>query len=370
MSATQAVRARARGSRILAAVTTLAERWTGLAAVPRIALATLPTPVERLAQVSERANAEVWVKRDDLTSPSYGGNKVRKLEYLLGAARAAGADTLITVDALGSHHVLTTSIFDAQQNFDVHAVLGPQPGTAHVLEGARCDLAAGATLHAVPTFALVPLAARALAVKLRLEGRTPYVIPAGGSSEVGALGYVEAGVELAAQLAARALPEPRAIHLALGTGGTVAGAAVGLAACGVTAEIVAVRVTDPALSNRVVLTHLVRRMVARLRALDPRFPDVADMALSRIRIEPRELGRGYGVATDAARFADGLARVDGLALETTYTAKTLAGLMRDAAGRAPRTPLLYWHTLSSADLAPILAKAPATLPRNIAALAR
>ena len=130
------------------------------------------------------------------------------------------------------------------------------------------------------------------------------------------------------------------------------------------------RVTDPALSNRVVLTHLVRRMVARLRALDPRFPDVADMALSRIRIEPRELGRGYGVATDAARFADGLARVDGLALETTYTAKTLAGLMRDAAGRAPRTPLLYWHTLSSADLAPLLAKAPATLPRKIAALAR
>jgi D-cysteine desulfhydrase len=365
-----AVRARARGSRILAAVTTLAERWTGLAALPRIALATLPTPVERLAQVSERANAEVWVKRDDLTSPAYGGNKVRKLEYLLGAARAAGADTLITVGALGSHHVLATSIFGAREGFDVHAVLGPQPGTAHVLESARGDLAAGATLHGVPSFALVPLAAKALALKLRMQGRTPYVIPAGGSSEVGALGYVEAGVELASQLAARTMPEPRAIHLALGTGGTVAGAAVGLAACGVTAEIVGVRVTDPALSNRIVLAQLVRRVVARLRALDPRFPDVADMALARIRIEPRELGRGYGVATDAARFADGLARVDGLALETTYTAKTLAGLMRDAAGRAPRTPLLYWHTLSSADLSPLLAKAPATLPPKLAALAR
>lgn len=363
-------RAHGRGSRILGRVTTLAERWTGLAALPRITCATLPTPVERLAQVSEHTSAEVWVKRDDLTSPLYGGNKVRKLEYLLGDARAKGADTLITVGAVGSHHVLATAIFGGREGFDVHAVLAPQPAGPHVLDYARCDLAAGATLHSVPSFALVPFAVQALALRLRLRGRTPYVIPGGGSSEVGALGYVEAGVELSAQLEARALPEPRAIHLAFGTGGTVAGAAVGLAACGVTAELVAVRVTDPAIANRVMLGHLIRKLVVSLRRLDARFPDVAELALSRIRIEARELGQGYGVPTDAARFADGLARVDGLTLETTYTAKALASLVRDAATRPPRTPLLYWHTLSSADLTPLLERAPASLSPSIIALAR
>ena len=349
---------------------TLAERWKGLAGLPRIPLATLPTPVERLAQFSEHTAAEVWVKRDDLTSPLYGGNKVRKLEYLLGEARAVGADTLITVGAVGSHHVLATSLFGAREGFDVHAVLGPQPRGPQVLDYARCDLAAGATLHPVPNFALVPFAVHTLALQLRMRGRTPYIMPAGGSSTIGALGYVEAGVELAGQLEARALPEPRAVHIALGTGGTVAGAAVGLAACGVTSEVIAVRVTDPALANRVVLGRLVRQLVKKLRALDPRFPDVADSALARIRIETRELGRGYGIATDTARFADGLARTDGIVLETTYTAKTLAGLVRDAATRPPRVPLLYWHTLSSADLSPLLARAPTTLKRAVSALAR
>lgn len=351
-------------------MTLLAERWKGLAALPRIAFATLPTPVERLAQVSEHTSAEVWVKRDDLTSPLYGGNKVRKLEYLLGDARAKGADTLITVGAVGSHHVLATALFGAREGFDVHAVLGPQPAAPHVLDYARCDVAAGATLHPVVSFALVPFAVHSLALRLRLQGRTPYIIPGGGSSDVGALGYVVAGVELASQFESRALPEPRAIHVALGTGGTVAGAAVGLAACGVTTEIVAVRVTDPALANRIALSRLVHKLVAHLRAVDPRFPDVAELALSHIRIEGRELGRGYGIPTDTAHFADGLGRVDGIILETTYTAKALAGLVRDASTRPPRTPLLYWHTLSNVDLAPLLANAPATLTRAVSALAR
>lgn len=348
----------------------LAERWKGLSALPRITCATLPTPVERLAQVSEHTSAEVWVKRDDLTSPLYGGNKVRKLEYLLGDARARGADTLITVGAVGSHHVLATALFGAREGFDVHAVLGPQPAGPGVLDYARCDLAAGATLHTVRTFALVPFAVRALALRLRMQGRTPYIIPGGGSSHIGALGYVEAGAELALQLEARELPEPRAAYIALGTGGTVAGVAVGLAACGVTTEIVAVRVTEPALANRVLLGRLVHQLVAHLRSFDPRFPDVADLALSRIRIETRELGCGYGIPTDTSRFADSLGRVDGIILETTYTAKALAGLVRDAATRPPRTPLLYWHTLSSADLTQLLRRAPATLAPAVAALAR
>ena len=137
-----------------------------------------------------------------------------------------------------------------------------------------------------------------------------------------------------------------------------------------TCEIVGVRVTDPALANRLVLGRLIHKTVASLRKLDRRFPDIAELALSRVRIESRELGAGYGIPTDTARFADGLARVDGIALETTYTAKALAGLVRDAATRPPRAPLLYWHTLSSANLGPLLARAPKALSPAVSALAR
>jgi 1-aminocyclopropane-1-carboxylate deaminase/D-cysteine desulfhydrase-like pyridoxal-dependent ACC family enzyme len=348
----------------------LAERWKGLASLPHVPLVTgAPTPAVRMERLSERLGADVWVKRDDLTSRVYGGNKVRKLEWLLGDARAQGADTLVTVGALGSHHVLATTLHGTREGFDVHAVVGPQPSTPHVLEDARLDLAAGATLHPVRAFALVPARVRTLIVQLRLRGKRPYVVKGGGSSPVGALGYVEAGLELAAQLDARSLPEPRVISVAYGTGGTVAGLAVGLAAAGVTAPLTAVRVTDVALANRAALGRLVARTVALLRAHDDRFPDVTDLALGRIRIDSREFGPGYGLPTESGARAVDFAAQDGLVVETTYTAKALAGLVRQAQDLPAGTPMLYLHTLSSADQSALLARAP-ELPPKLAALAR
>lgn len=344
----------------------LVSRFPQLAAVPRVSLATLPTPIVQLPRLTLRTGAPVYCKRDDLTSTVYGGNKVRKLEWLLGDARAGGADTLITVGALGSHHVLATATFGTRAGFAVHAILGPQPASPHALENVRADLAAGAVLHAVPTFALVPLAVRALALRLRAQGKRPYVIPGGGSSPVGAVGYVEAGVELADQIDARELTEPGAVFLALGTGGTVAGAAIGLALAGLTTEVVAVRVTSRALANRAALARLVRHTISRLRHFDPSFPDVGETALARIRIEPRELGKGYAIPTDAGRRASTLAAEDGIAVEQTYTAKAVAGLLRDAELGAPRARL-YWHTLSSAPLH--VENAP-DVPRRLARLAQ
>src|ERR1700755_692199 len=109
----------------------------------RLALGRYPTPVEPIPSLSN-ARADLWIKRDDLTHPVYGGNKVRKLEHLLAAvpsSRRGGPPRIVTMGAVGSHHVLATAYFGAQSNMTVEAVLFPQPSTAHVVEVLRADLA-------------------------------------------------------------------------------------------------------------------------------------------------------------------------------------------------------------------------------------
>src|SRR5688572_14111170 len=109
-------------------------------------LAALPTPVAPLSHVAAKVDAEVWVKRDDLTAPRYGGNKVRKLEYILADAQAKRADTLITMGSLGSHHVFATALYGREHGFETHAVLLPEPYRPHVEEHIRADLGVGAKL--------------------------------------------------------------------------------------------------------------------------------------------------------------------------------------------------------------------------------
>lgn len=350
-------------------MTLLASRWSELAQLPHVNLGNFPTPVERLAEVSKAAGCDVWIKRDDLTGAAYGGNKVRKLEYLLADARARNADTIVTIGAVGSHHVLATTTYGKSLGFDVHAFVGPQPYSEHALESAQCDLALGGVLHPVRTYAVLPAAMGVLRAKHFFEKRSVYSIPPGGSNAVGAIGYVEAGLELAEQITRRELPEPAAIYVALGTGSTVAGLAIGLAAAGLTTKVVGVRVAMAVAANKRRLGALMRETVALLRGFDSRFPDVAKSALSHVSVETRQFGKGYGVATEEGESAKTLAAHDGIELETTYTAKTLAALLKDAATSPGGGTRLYYHTLSSSDLSGLLARAPA-LPAAVASLAR
>lgn len=351
-------------------MTILSDRWKGLRKVPHVPLAELPTSAEPLPTLSKWAGAELWIKRDDRTAARYGGNKVRKLEYLLGEALAHEADTLITAGAAGSHHALATAIFGAEQGFAVHAVLMPQRHSAHVEEQLRAVLAAGAHVHPVRSPALAFPAMTALAARLRLRGLRPFVIPFGGSSVAGAIGHVEAGLELARQMEARVVPEPDAIFVALGSGGTAVGLAVGLAAAGVTARIVGVRVVARALVTRSRLGTMIDRTVQHLRALDERFPDVAAAAREHLVIDHREYGEGYGEPTSSGRNAQRLAREHaGIALEPTYTAKAFASVLRHARDEYPGGRLLYVHTLSSADLRASIEGAP-PLPSSLSRLFR
>lgn len=351
-------------------MTILSQRWPRLSSLPKVSLGQLPTPLEHASRLSDAVGAEVWIKRDDKTSARYGGNKVRKLEHVLGAAREARADALVTTGAIGSHHVLSTAIFGREQGMEVHAVMIAQPRSPHVEENARADLAAGATLHPVGAIAMVPPAMAALAASLRFRGKRPMLVPPGGTDVHGVLGYVEAGLELAQDLVALRGKDPDAIYVPLGSGGTALGLAIGLAAAGVMIPIVAVRVTPRGLVNRPMLSALGASVVAHLRERDDRFPSIADLALANLSIDEAELGAGYGVPTVlGARAGELAARYAHLTLDSTYTQKTVAALFRDASGPRRGQRLLYVHTLSSAPMEPLLAGAPA-LPKRLAALLR
>ncbi len=329
-------------------VTLLSDRWRGFRHIPYVELAELPTPVVHAPSLSARVGSDIWIKEDGLTSPRYGGNKVRKLEVLFGEALAAGADTLVTTGAAGSHHAVAAAIFAADLKLRVHVVSFPQPFSVHAEHQLRALLHAGAEVHPVGSAALAIPRMHALAARLRLRGRRPFVIPPGGSSIAGVIGHVEAGLELARQIEARALPEPDALFVPFGTGGTAAGLAIGLAAAGVTSTIVAVRVVPRAVAHRPLLNSLVQRTVAHLKRLDERFPDVAKPAKAHLAIDGEELGPGYGVETAVGRSATRLARTHaGLALDPTYTAKAFSGMLRAAATDRAGQCLLFVNTLST-----------------------
>ena len=190
-------------------------------------LAELPTPVERLKSVSEQVGADIWVKRDDLTSTVYGGNKVRKLEYLLGDALAGTHDSVITSGAAGSHHVLATGLFGAELGLSVSAVLMPQRYSPHAEEHLRAATNLGIDLRQVRSAATLLPAVSMLATRMKLARRSPYVIAPGGSSVPGIIGWVEAGLELSRQIESNVLPEPAEIVAPMGTSGTVTGLAIG-----------------------------------------------------------------------------------------------------------------------------------------------
>ncbi len=338
----------------------LETRWSRLA-LPRHPLLDGPTPLERAEGLSSALSGELWLKRDDQTHPVYGGNKVRKLERLIGDALERGADTLITTGAAGSHHVLATTLFGKRAGLAVHAVLVPQAASEHVTLNLRAMLHLGAELHPAMHSATVPAAMAALATRLKLQRKRPYVIPPGGSSAVGALGYVEAGLELGQQMLEARLPELDAIVAPLGSGGTVAGLALGLAAAGCVTPLHAVRVAAPHLVGRTLIDAQIRAALELLRAGDDRFPRVSQAASDLYRIEEAEFGPGYGLPTARAKEATRLAGPHGLELDGTYTAKTFAHVMRlfaDGQGTGRPRRVLYVHTLSSAPLRPLLEHAP------------
>lgn len=326
----------------------LFQRFPGLAGrIPWLPLGRYPTPVERLdAAPFADLGAELWVKRDDLTHDVYGGNKVRKLEFLLAEARRRGARRLITFGAAGSHHALATAVHGRAQGFEVSVVLFPQPLTEHVRSIVFQLHAVGAEIRYAPHMETVPAAI--LAEWVARRGERPYVIPAGGSNPIGTLGYVSAGLELADQIAAGQLPAPRSVHVAGGTLGTAAGIALGFAMAGLEIPVYAARITGKLVCNENVLARLVTGAARILRRAGVPVPSPG-RALGLVTLLHDQIGAGYGHETEAGREAVERFGRAGLQLDATYTAKAAAALIASLRATKGDGPRLFWHTLSAVE---------------------
>jgi D-cysteine desulfhydrase len=316
-------------------------------AVPWMPVVTVPTPVEQLENVSRRLGADVWVKRDDRTSLVYGGNKPRKLEFLLADARAQGRTTLITCGGLGTNHGLATTIHGGKHGWRVVLGLRTQPVDEHVRNKLRLFHAHGAAMLLLSggTDAYEQFEA-----EQRVERPEAYFIPAGGSTPVGVLGFVDAGLELARQIEHGKLPEPRAIFVATGTCGTLAGLVLGLKLGGLSTRVVGVQVASPHFANAETALRLARGSLDLLRSRGASVPDVP-LALDDFALDTDHYGPGYGHPTDSARQAIALVRdAEGITLDLTYTGKAFGALVDQIASKRVEGPVLFWDTYNSVDL--------------------
>jgi D-cysteine desulfhydrase len=305
-------------------------------ALPRVPICSLPTPVRPAPGLGE----EVWLKDDALSAEPWGGNKPRKLEWILAAAKAGRFRTVVTFGGLGTNHGLATAIYARREGMDCVLALADQPRDEHVERQLGRLRAAATKVYLTGSARRTALSVPYLALRHAQPWppRPPYLLPPGGSSPLGAVGFVEAALELTAQVEAGELPEPRAVVVALGSGGSAAGLAAGLALAGLRTEVHAVLVNDQLKLTEATVTRLARRTLGLLgrRGVD-------------LRVEPRPIrvvqgfmGAGYGHATSEAGEAQRLgAEAEGLKLDPVYTGKALAALLAGAAGDGP---LVFWNT--------------------------
>lgn len=324
----------------------LFEQFPRLAAdVPFAPLMTGPTPVEPVSATDLGMDvASLWIKRDDQTRVPAGGNKIRKLEFILGEARARGVREIITFGFAGSNHCVATAECARSLGIGTTALLLPQRPAPYVAANLSRGLAAGATLiHRETEFGLgVALAARW--VRGALRARLPYVVPAGGSSALGMLGFINAGLELAGQVRAGVLPPPDLIYVALGSGGTAIGVQVGLSLAGLNTQVVPVRVVARRYMNARTLAGRWRRLARYGERVG--LPIPADASTITARVREDHFGEGYGVETTACAVARGCAdAVMDVELDTAYAGKAFAACLMDGRdGRLRDRHVVFWNT--------------------------
>jgi len=315
--------------------------------LPRIQLADLPTPVVVRSVTTATGQREVSIKCDDTTGALYGGNKVRKLEYLLHRARERQAERIATFGTVASNHALATALYSKALDFDCTCLLSNQSRTAnvprvlnmHLQNGTEIVRYGGARRSRVQT------------LRQHLWNRGVYLIPPGGSNWLGTIGFVNAGLELAAQVAAGEIREPDRIYVANGTMATAVGLSLGLALAKLPAEVQAVRVTESFVSSPEAMRRLMLKTATVMHRLDPSIPaDLADRTHYCFR--DGFLGDGYAKSNAATEGAVAIARDDlGLKLESTYTGKALAAMLHDLdQAECAQQSMLFWNTYNSRPL--------------------
>ena len=311
----------------------------------KCSFASLPTPVSRHEVKFPAGNRTVWVKHDDQSSAIYGGNKVRKLEYILQRAQDRGAERVATFGAVGSNHALATAIHARVAGLACTCFLAHQKRTPNIPETLDMHLQLGTELVCYGGST-----DRLELYRRYLQNRKTWVIPLGGSSWLGAVGFVNAGLELAAQISSRELEAPDRIYIANGTMGSVAGLAIGLGLANLRTEVHAVRVAGNRFAKRETLDRLMIKTATLLNSLDPLVPLDAAMKTRVIWRDEFYVG-AYAAVDDATVRAVDFAKDHlGLSLDTTYTGKAMAAMLHDFSVRNDGATTLFWNTYNSRPL--------------------
>ncbi|AKA37556.1 D-cysteine desulfhydrase [Yersinia ruckeri] len=310
-----------------------------LAQFPRLDLVGNPTPLEKLSRLSDYLGREIYIKRDDVTPIALGGNKLRKLEFLVADALQQGADTLVTAGAIQSNHVRQTAAVAAKFGLHCVALLENPMGTEaenYLTNGNRLLLNLfGAEV--VMCDGLVDPNAQLAELATRLEGQgfRPYVVPVGGSNALGALGYIQCALEIAAQ--SQGQVHFGSVVVASGSAGTHAGLAVGLQQLLPEVELIGVTVSRKAAEQRPKVAQIQRDLALSLGI----------SAVSEINLWDEYFGPQYGIPNDEGMAAvQLLAQQEGVLLDPVYTGKAMAGLIDGLAQQRFRDngPVLFIHT--------------------------
>jgi D-cysteine desulfhydrase len=312
----------------------LYDRFPALRAIPRVALGTFPSPVEAVRGIP--GVDTLWIKRDDLDAPELGGNKVRALEFLL--AGVGPGDAVLTLGGHGSTHVLATAVHARRLGARTIAVRWPH--AMHPVAERVRDEAAARGVDVRPAWSAVDAILRAHWLR---RDRGLHFVPLGGSAPLGVLGHLNAGLELAEQVRAGLLPEPARVVVPLGSGGTAAGLALGLAAAGLRTTVVGARVGPRVAVNRrrvLALAGRTARLVERVTGAP--FPGAAP----RLEVAHEVYGGAYGrPLAEGAVAAALLAERCGARCDATYSEKALAAALTLA--RAGDGPTLFWLTFDA-----------------------
>lgn len=307
----------------------------------RYPLAFLPTPVARLSNLSKRLGGpEIWVKRDDQTGLALGGNKTRKLEFLLADAVKQGAQTILTAGAAQSNHCRQTAAAAAKAGLPCELILGGESRSA--LQGnLLLDRLFGARIHWAEMERRVARMEE-IAAAIRLDGRIPYVIPYGGSNAIGASAYVAAMSEAVGQLNLRGVKVTHMV-VASSSGGTQAGLCLGSKIARFAGTIIGVSIDKGERGPEPYEREMtgIANAAAEWLGLDARCGE------SDFHVDYRYLGDGYGVLGDREKEAIRLvARTEGLLLDPVYTGRAMGGMIDMIARKelGPGDVVLFWHT--------------------------
>jgi len=296
-----------------------------LARFPRVSLAHLPTPIEHLPRLSAvLGGPEIWIKRDDCTGLSTGGNKTRKLEFLMAEALAEGADMVMTQGATQSNHARQTAAAAARLGLGCHLLLENRTGSkaqnynhnGNVL----LDHLHGATTELHPAGGDMNATLEAVAATRRADGAKVYTIPGGGSNPTGALGYVNAAMEMLVQINDAGLVFDHIIH-GSGSAGTQAGLVAGLAAMNANIPLLGIGVRAPQTKQEDNVFALAAATAEKLGC-----PGV--VSRGDVVANCDYVGEGYGIPTAGCLEAISLfAECEGILLDPVYSAKAAAGLI-------------------------------------------